>query len=308
MTVDRTEGRAAPTEEDRWFLTDEREFLLRSLDDAEREHEAGDLSDEDYALLVRRDRAKLADVEADLSALGSAPANSTAATATATATAVGSDAAEPVAEPERRPFPLWRKIGIAVCCLLIVAGGAVLVTHYVTARQPGQSSSGGVTLSEAQEIEQQLDQALALNNSGQTKAALVLYDKVLTEDPSDPVALSYDGYLLWNLGTAAGLTTYEKNGRAEIERAIEVAPTYYEAHLFYGLILENQDHDNGAAVTQFDQYLADDPPPGGPAQAASLVAPAYQALGEALPSGFATSPSTSSTSTPTTTTTTTSAP
>ncbi|HXN60543.1 MAG TPA: hypothetical protein VN886_08830, partial [Acidimicrobiales bacterium] len=58
------DGRDASSDDERWFLADEREFLRRSLDDAEREHDAGDLSDDDHALLVARDRARLAEVEA----------------------------------------------------------------------------------------------------------------------------------------------------------------------------------------------------------------------------------------------------
>ena len=52
--------------DERWFLTDQREFLRRSLDDAAREHEAGDLSDEDHAVLMARDSARLAEVEAEI--------------------------------------------------------------------------------------------------------------------------------------------------------------------------------------------------------------------------------------------------
>ena len=61
---------ADPAADERWYLTDEREFLRRSLEDADREHEAGDLSDEDHAVLVARDTARLAEVEAELAALG----------------------------------------------------------------------------------------------------------------------------------------------------------------------------------------------------------------------------------------------
>ena len=56
-----TAGRGAPErtprgrEDDRWHRRDERDFLRRSLDDADREHRAGDLSDEDHAVLVARD-------------------------------------------------------------------------------------------------------------------------------------------------------------------------------------------------------------------------------------------------------------
>ena len=43
---------------------------MRSIDDAEREHDAGDLSEADYDVLVARDRSRLAEVEAELAALG----------------------------------------------------------------------------------------------------------------------------------------------------------------------------------------------------------------------------------------------
>ena len=55
--------------DERWYLTDEREFLQRSLADADRERDAGDLSVEDHALLVARDRARLDEVEAELATL-----------------------------------------------------------------------------------------------------------------------------------------------------------------------------------------------------------------------------------------------
>ena len=58
--------------DERWYLTDERDFLQRSLDDADREHEAGDLSGDDHAVLVARDAARLAEVEAELAALDAA--------------------------------------------------------------------------------------------------------------------------------------------------------------------------------------------------------------------------------------------
>ena len=59
-----------PPGADRWRLNDERQFLVRSLEDADLEHAAGDLSDDDYAVLSRRDRARLADVEESLALLG----------------------------------------------------------------------------------------------------------------------------------------------------------------------------------------------------------------------------------------------
>src|ERR1700677_1944895 len=293
MSVDGSPGSGQPEREprdERWYLTDEREFLQRSLADADREREAGDLSTEDHALLVARDTARLAEVERELAALDAA-----ASARSGTAALPRSGPAQPE-QPERRSMPLWRKLGIVAACLLIALGAVILVVHSVQARQPGEASSGSVTLSQAQLIEQQLNQATTLNQQGSTKAALELYDKVLSEDPSNPAALAYAGFLQWNVGTTAQVASLVRIGRAEIETAIRNSPTYYQAHLFYGLVLANQDHNNAAAVAQFNDFLADGPPAAELAQAAPLVSDAYKAAGGALPSQFGTGSTTTTTS------------
>jgi hypothetical protein len=274
--------------EERWYLTDQREFLQQSLTDADRERDAGDLSAEDHALLVARDRARLADVEAQLAVLAAAPV---------------ATEAEPTkwaaSQPVRAPMPLWRRLGIIGSCLLIALGLVILVVHFVQARQPGQASSGSVSVSQAQQIEQELQQADVLNQQGSSKAALVLYDKVLAADPSNPHALAYAGFLQWNVGSTAGVPSLMRVGRSEVETAMKSNPSYGQAHLFDGLILENQDHNHSAAVAQFAQFLNDAPPESELVQTAPLVAGAYKAAGVPLPTQF---------SSATTTTTTTSAP
>ncbi len=293
MTADVEQQERSPRDE-RWYLTDERDFLERSLADADREREAGDLSDEDHAVLVARDRARLVEVEEDLAALDASTSTSTATPAPAPAP-TSSATAEP-AQPERPPMALWRKAGIVGACLLIAAGAVILVVHYVQTRQPGQASSGSVSVSQAQLIEQQLQQASALNDKGSTKAALELYDKVLSEDPSNPAALAYAGFLQWNVGTTAHVASLVRVGRAEIQTSIKDSPTYYQGHLFYGLVLENQDGNHAAAVTQFNDFLADNPPAAELPEAAPLVSGAYEAAGLPLPAAFTTT--TTSTSAP----------
>lgn len=270
--------------EDRWYLADEREFLERSLADADRERDAGDLSVEDHALLVARDRARLAAVDAELAALDAAASSSRSSRTERTRSAQG----------ERSPMPWWRRLAIAGSCLLIAVGLVILVVHFVQTRQPGQASSGSVSVSQAQLIEQQLQQADALNQQGSTKSALVLYDKVLSEDPSNPHALAYAGFLQWNVGSTASVPSLTRVGRAEIETAIGKNPSYGQAHLFYGLVLENQDHNHVAAVAQFNDFLNDAPPASELAQAVPLVAGAYKGAGVPLPPQF-------SAATPTTT-------
>ena len=267
-----------------WHLEDERAFLQRSLEDADRELESGDLSADDHAVLVARDAARLAEVEAELAALVPDPRQPAAEEA----------ASDPPETKDHRPMPVWRRVGIVASCLLIALGAVILVVHFVQARQPGQTSSGTVTLSQAQLIEQQLQQALVLNNQGQTKQALVLYDRVLSEDPSNPAALAYAGWLQWNIGTSAHVSSLQRVGRAEIERAVHVAPSYDQGHLFDGLVLENEDHNHAAAVSQFNDFLADGPPAAELSQVASLVAPAYQGAGQPLPSPFSGGTTTSS--------------
>jgi len=267
-----------------WHLEDERAFLQRSLEDADRELESGDLSADDHAVLVARDAARLAEVEAELAALVPDPRQP----------AAEEGASDPLETKDRRPMPVWRRVGIVASCLLIALGAVILVVHFVQARQPGQTSSGTVTLSQAQLIEQQLQQALVLNNQGQTKQALVLYDRVLSEDPSNPAALAYAGWLQWNIGTSAHVSSLQRVGRAEIERAVHVAPSYDQGHLFDGLVLENEDHNHASAVSQFNDFLADEPPAAELSQVALLVAPAYQGAGQPLPSAFSGGTTTSS--------------
>jgi hypothetical protein len=269
------------TSDERWYLNDQIDFLRRSLDDARLEHEAGDLSDDDYDVLVTRDTARLTEVETELAALAPEPDEPPGATPT--------DASSEADAATRPPMAMWRKVGIGLSCLFIAVGVAVLVVHFVQARQPGRAPSGSITVSQAQQIDQQLAQAASLASAGGAKnqqAALVLYNDVLATDPSNPAALSGAGWLMWNLGTASHVAGYTEDGRSEVARAVRVAPTYYQGHLYLGLILANEDHNNAAAVVQFDEFLADDPPANELSVVAPDVDPSYLAVGKPVPAAL----------------------
>jgi tetratricopeptide (TPR) repeat protein len=268
----------------KWFLNDEREFLVRSLHDAELEHDAGDLNDDDFAVLTTRDRARLAEVEAEL-----------AAASLNDAVVVPPPPSEVIVEPRNKD---WRRVGIIGACFLIVAGAVILVDHAINPRLPGQASSGSVTVSKQQLIEEQLTQALSLNDSGQVVAALKLYNKVLSEDPNDPQALAASGWLDWNYGTAGHSPILLKEGRQNEEKAIKVAPTFYGGHLFLGLILLNQDKNAPGAVAEFNKFLADNPTTAQVKADAALLAVAYVEAGVPVPSQLITSTTTTTTSAP----------
>jgi len=272
---------------ERWYLDDERDFLLRSIDDAAREHDAGDLSDSDYDVLLSRDRSRLAEVEAELAALGpEEPA---------------------VAEPEspdvppRRRYGRWSRVGIVVACGFIVAGAVILVDHAVSPALPGQASSGTVTLSKAQRIEDQLAAASVLTEDGEGQQALELYNKVLTEDPDDPYALAAGGWLEWNAGVSGKSAAAVQAGRQSEEKAVRVAPDFYGGHLYLGLILLDQDDNASGAVTQFADFLADGPSKAEVKDFASQIAPAWTQAHQPLPAAVAAATSATATSTTTTT-------
>jgi tetratricopeptide (TPR) repeat protein len=285
--VDRGTAGAGAGDE-RWFLNDEREFLLRSIDDAERERDAGDLSEADYAVLSRRDRTRLAEVEAELAALGPlAPA----------AAPVASEGAEVAEVVPRRRYGTKSRIGIVIACLLIVAGAVILVNHAVNPAAPGK----------AQKISDQLAAASILANDGDDASALQTYNEVLAEDPNDPVALAAGGWLEWSAGRAGRSATALRAGRQSEEKDIAVHPGFYGGHLYLGLILLDQDDNPKAAVTQFTAVLADGPSSSEIKDFAAEMVPAYTQANVALPAVLADATATPSTST-TTTTTTTSAP
>jgi tetratricopeptide (TPR) repeat protein len=258
---------------ERWYLDDEREFLLRSIDDAARERDAGDLSDSDYDVLVLRDRSRLAEVEAELAALGPE---------------LPADAVPDSPDvPPRRRYGRWRRIGIVVACGFIVAGAVILVDHALSPALPGQAPSGTVTLTKAQQIEDQLAAAALLAQDGEAQQALVLYNKVLTEDPEDPDALAAGGWLEWNAGVTGKSAAVEQAGRQSEEKAVRFAPGFYGGHLYLGLILLDQDDNASGAITQFTAFLKDGPSKTEFKSFASQIAPAWAQMHEPLPAALA---------------------
>ena len=269
-------GEHAPDEEARWYLSDQREFLIRSIADAEAEHDAGDLTDEDFSLLVARDRDKLAEVETALGELAPLPR-------------VGeiSEGAPTAPPAPSTPRSRWRLVGILASCALILVGVLILVDHALSNRLPGQAVSGGITQTRAQQIEQQLAQASTLYNGGQTTEALSLYEKVLSEDPTDPTALAQSGWLEWNAGASDKQPSLEALGRKVEKQTIRVAPTFYGGHLYLGLILLYQDNNPKAAVAQFNLFLNEVPPAALVQAVAPKIRDAYTAVGMPVPTALA---------------------
>lgn len=216
-------------------LEDQRDFLLRSLDDLERERAAGDLDDADYQALKDDYTARAAKVLAAIEMGQAAPVATGAASA---------------------PTHRGRRILTVVVVAAVAVSAGLAVAASSGARMPGDTISGDIR----QTSSGQLQQAATLAQQGDFTAALKLYDAVLSADPVNLEALSERGLLLVSLGSATKRPALADQGQASIERALEVDAGNPRALFYLGLALRLKGDDAGAADA-FNRSLAADPPP-----------------------------------------------
>jgi len=211
-------------------LEQERDFLLRSLDDLDRERSAGDLGEADHAELRERYTVRAAEV---LRAI---------------------EEERPVRSPAARRARSWVVIAAAVTALALAAGLAVAAAS--GSRLPGQTVTGDAGGSGAS----RLAQAAAVAEDDPQRA-LELYDEILADDPDDVGALSERGLLLATLGASLGRPPLLVEGRRSVERAVELAPEDPRVLFSRGLTLR-LDGDDRAAEEAFAEALTHDPAPG----------------------------------------------
>lgn len=227
-----------PTDPDvRAALEEERDFLLRSLQDLERERAAGDIDDEDYRALRDDYTARAAAVIRRLT-VGEAEAGKEA----------------PAAAPRRSP---WRALAVAVSVAALAVGAGLAVARSSGERLAGEQVSGSIRRTSGDLV----SQALAEFQAGRAVAALRLLDRAIAADPNNAPALAYRGWLLRLAGSQSGRTELIDEGLRYIDRAIAADPTYPDAHFFKGMVLFADRNDPAGAIREFEAFLANDPPP-----------------------------------------------
>ena len=236
-------------------LEDQRDLLLRSLDDLERERAAGELDDDDYARLRDDYTARAAQV---LRAIEDGRA------------------ALPQPAPRRRSRTWLAALGVAVVAGL--AGVAVAASSGT--RLPGETATGGLRPNS----NQVLQQAAQLYQQGEALQAIQAYDEVLADDPDHPAALAYKGWLLVDVGAGGGQPELIDRGEALLRRSAAADPTYPDAHFFLGMLALQVRSDTDAALEQFRTVLDLDAPASmtGPAQ---MVVGDIEAGGDGIPDG-----------------------
>lgn len=249
-----------PEPADRAALEEEREFLLASLRDLEREREAGDIDEGDHRTLHDDYTARAAAVLRALQALRNPPVQPMSGRRRLVA--------NPTATKGRRRR---RTAVLTMAVLLVVAVGAgVGVAAFSGERVGGTNMSGTAT----SETARHTAKAQQLEGQGKASEALKEYDAAIKADAGNVVALTYRGWLL----ARAGLTD---RAMASLDAAITTNPRYPDAHFFRGMVLYQGVNDPGGAVTEFETYLASNPPASAAAAVQTVLDKARQAAAAA---------------------------
>lgn len=227
-------------------LEEERDFLLASLRDLEREHAAGDLAEDDYVALRDEYTARTAAV---LREMEDGPVRSGRRPRPPGDPAGASAGAAPGAAPaptgrKRRSLLVTAGVIVAIAAL---AGGAVAM--FSGERKAGAPMTGSLP----DTASAQMAQALQLETQGKPADALKIYDAMLKDDPKNVQALAYRGWLLKRAG-------FPDLAMTSLDQAVAIDPSFPDAHFFRGMVLYEDRKDPAGAVTEFRAFLANNPP------------------------------------------------
>jgi len=262
--VSDTTERTDPAEFDE--AAEERDFLLRSLDDLDREHAAGNVDDDTYERL-----------HADYTARA------------AIALRAMKEGGEPGDEPDVEDAPRGRHrllvvgglvvFAVVVAVSLAFALGARLPGNTVTGRQvsPGgdvtnaQREQRLVAATKARPTDAQAQLALARFRLGQQDlvGALTAYQAAAALAPTDPEPFAYSGWIIRLQGDP-------DQALQLLDKAVQVDGTYPDAHFFRGFVLLRDKKDPNAAIPDFQQYLVESPDSPLADQVRSLLAEAVE--------------------------------
>jgi hypothetical protein len=231
-------------------LEEERDFLLASLEDLEREHDAGDVDDGDYRSLKDDYTARAAAVITSIEQRQTAMA-------------------------ERRPPPRVGVVVMTVVALVAFAVGAGwLVAASSGQREPGDTITGDIRTSTIDQLAKAADytaQATAALQAGDSDAAvtayqnaLAAYDSVLETQPDNVEALAYRAWLFHVLALQANAETaadFDAEALTGLDRALAINPGYVDARIFRAILHEGAGRAADAAA-DLDAVEPSQVPPG----------------------------------------------
>lgn len=215
-------------------LEEERQFLLNSLTDLERERGAGDVEDSDYHALHDGYTARAAVV---LRAIQD-----------------GQSSAAPVQRRDRK-----RVASLAAAVLLVAIAAGWFVARSSGQRLPGDTLSGGTSPNQVAVL---LSEARLLLGSD-ASAASDRYLQVLSIEPNNPEARTYQAWLLAISSRgqqAADAAVTISVAKAGLARAIEVDPDFADPYCFLAVIAADFESDDATGRVRAQECLDRDPP------------------------------------------------
>ena len=210
-------------------LQEERDFLIASLRDLERERDSGELAEADYVALKDDYTARAAAVLRAMEGGAGGKGRRTVA-----------------ARPSAGRRPLVVTLAVILAVVALTAGA---VTAFSGRREAGAPMTGSLPDSP----QGRMAQALQLESEGKAADALKIYDQLLRTDPRNVQALAYRGWLL----KRAGLPDL---AMAALDQAVTIDPRYPDAHFFRGMVLYQDRKDPAGAVAEFRLFLSNNPP------------------------------------------------
>jgi hypothetical protein len=277
MSLERFESSARELEE-------ERDFLLRSLEDLEAEHEAGDIDEADYRALRQEYTARAALALRTLAASPEGPELPDGTRRPGSEPPLLDGSVEDAGRGEqaggeqagggevaleaggRRPRlaiapPAWmvrhRKPVLSAAAVLVVAAGicwALLAGS--SPRRAGEEITGQNATTVQAKVATLLQEAQQAEVKGDTVTELHDAQAVLDEDPTQPQALTTEGWLL----VQTQQSKLVSQGIAMLGLAEKVDPSLAQAHAYRGIAYLSVG-DDGAAVPELRWYLAHRPDP-----------------------------------------------
>ena len=262
-------------------LLERRGAALRALRELDFEHDAGHVSDDDYAELRARYEAETAAVLTELDRLGTDEPAPRAARRPAAAAA-----------PAVRP-PAWRHplaLGAGAVALLVFGIGiGVGIVRYTepdqTANQPMPGSRPLASLDQpgappaapgAQPgppgtgsgrgpldpgmLQGMLSAARQSLFAGRMQEASMAYQAILKRDPKNVDALTHLGLLLVMTADGAERTRLVDHGIQLFDRALAQDPNYPPALFYRGHVLFEEKKDTKGAIASWEKFIAVTPP------------------------------------------------
>lgn len=221
-------------------LEDERDFLLRSLDDLDVEHAAGDVDDADHLMLRADYSRRAAVVLRALDPTTARPASLPGPVEESPVAAGSSPSADIV--PERRSRVAWWIGGVAVLAVLVG-----LVLAQAVGSRAGSTSLTGSGGSEAEQLRDCLSASFQDPPGG-----IRCYDRFLADSPDNVEALTYRGWARIRTGEVEA-------GSADVNRAREIDPTFPDAVVFAAVVAKDAG-DFAGAQNLLDELAALNPP------------------------------------------------